>query len=84
MRYKRHAHGTIENIKLNWDEVEMEYIRCVKDIPVTYKMIAVIELQEHGTYESGLMDVYQAKDGTLRFSIFHDGNFYPYIGKLFI
>lgn len=82
--YKRHAHGTIEDRRLNWDEVRMQYTRVVNDIPASYKKIAVVELQERGTYESGLMDVYRAKDGSLRFSIYHDGNFCPYIGKLFI
>ena len=33
-------------------------------------------------YNSGCVPIYEAKDKTLRYSVYRDGCFYPYYGKL--
>ena len=33
-------------------------------------------------YNSGCVSVYRAKDNTLRYSVYRDGCFYAYYGKL--
>lgn len=33
-------------------------------------------------YNSGCVSIYEAKDKTLRYSVYRDGCFYPYYGKL--
>lgn len=51
-----------------------------RDTPKSYKEIGGC-IRPHGTYESGCVTFYTAKDGTLRYSTYIDGCFYPLYGK---
>lgn len=53
------------------------------DTPKTYKEIGGFIAKElsYG-YNSGCVSIYQAKDKTLRYSVYQDGCFYPYYGKI--
>ena len=74
--------GKIEGVDVTGKTGIFKYLRTQYEAPKTYKKIGIISRQEYGTYESGLVTVYKAKNGELRFELYHDGNFYPYFGKL--
>lgn len=51
--------------------------------PKTYKRIGGFVAKElSNAYNSGCVSIYEAKDKTLRYSVYRDGCFYPYYGKL--
>lgn len=53
------------------------------DTPKTYKEVGGFIAKElRSNYSSGCVTIYKAKDGTLRYSVYHDGCFYPYYGKI--
>lgn len=55
----------------------------LSDTPKTYKQIGVFVAKDlSNAYNSGCVSIYIAKDGTLRYSVYIDGCFYPYYGKL--
>lgn len=55
----------------------------LRDTPETYKRIGGFVAKElSGAYNGGCVSVYEAKDKTLRYSVYRDGCFYPYYGRL--
>lgn len=59
--------------------------RPLRDTPKTYKKIGGFVAKElSNAYNSGCVTIYEAKDRTLRYSVYRDGCFYPYYGKLVI
>lgn len=57
--------------------------RPLRDTPKTYKQIGGFVAKElSNAYSSGCVSIYEAKDKTLRYSVYRDGCFYPYYGKL--
>lgn len=53
------------------------------DTPKTYKKTGGFVAKElSNDYNSGCVSVYRAKDNTLRYSVYRDGCFYAYYGKL--
>lgn len=57
--------------------------RPLADTPKTYKQIGGFVAKElSNAYNSGCVSIYEAKDKTLRYSVYRDGCFYPYYGKL--
>lgn len=57
--------------------------RPLRDTPKTYKRIGGFVAKElSNAYNSGCVSIYEAKDKTLRYSVYRDGCFYPYYGKL--
>lgn len=57
--------------------------RPLADTPKTYKRIGGFVAKElSNAYNSGCVSIYEAKDKTLRYSVYRDGCFYPYYGKL--
>ena len=52
------------------------------ETPKTYKKIDVLRHDMGNDYNSSLLTLYKAQDGTLRYEIYRDGNFYPYYGKI--
>lgn len=57
--------------------------RPLADTPKTYKRIGGFVTKElSNAYNSGCVSIYEAKDKTLRYSVYRDGCFYPYYGKL--
>lgn len=56
--------------------------RPLADTPKTYKRIGGFVAKElSNAYNSGCVTIYEAKDKTLRYSVYRDGCFYPYYGK---
>ena len=51
------------------------------DIPSTYKKLGVLSHNIGNNYNSSTLVLYKAKDKTLRYEIYRDGNIYPYYGK---
>ena len=57
--------------------------RPLRDTPKTYKQIGGFVAKElSNAYNSGCVSIYEAKDKTLRYSVYQDGCFYPYYGKI--
>lgn len=57
--------------------------RPLADTPKPYKQIGGFVSKElSNAYNSGCVSIYEAKDKTLRYSVYRDGCFYPYYGKL--
>lgn len=57
----------------------------LSDTPKTYKRIGGFVAKElSNAYNSGCVSIYEAKDRTLRYSVYRDGCFYPYYGKLVV
>lgn len=57
--------------------------RPKSDTPKTYKQIGGFVAKElSNAYNSGCVSIYEAKDKTLRYSVYQDGCFYPYYGKI--
>ena len=52
------------------------------EVPKTYKKIDVLSHNIGNNYNSDLLTLYKAQNGTLRYEIYRDGNFYPYYGKI--
>lgn len=53
------------------------------DTPKTYEQIGGFVAKElSSAYNGGRVSIYEAKDKTLRYSVYRDGCFYPYYGKL--
>ena len=53
--------------------------RPLADTPKTYKQIGGFVAKElSNAYNSGCVSIYEAKDKTLRYSVYRDGCFYPY------
>lgn len=51
-----------------------------RDTPKSYKDVGGC-IRPHGTYESGCVTFYRAKDGSLRYSTYVDGCFHEFYGK---
>jgi len=75
---KYQVQGSINGIKIN-EVATFHYKFTQYGKPKTYKKIGIIQ-KDHSNYESGLITIFKARDNTLRFEIYHDGNFYPYYG----
>jgi hypothetical protein len=60
------------------------YIKPLKDIPKSWKKIGLSGYSLNNNYNQSLMEIYTAKDNTLRFSVYRDGCFFQYCGKLVI
>jgi len=57
--------------------------RPLRDTPKPYKQIGGFVAKElSNAYNSGCVSIYEARDKTLRYSVYRDGCFYPYYGKL--
>lgn len=54
----------------------------LRDEPCTYKKVGVLYHSLGNNYNPHIMDIFKAKDGTFRYSIYRDGCFYPYYGKI--
>lgn len=55
----------------------------LRDTPKTYKRIGGFVAKElSNAYNGGCVSIYEAKDKTLGYSVYRDGCFYPYYGKL--
>lgn len=53
------------------------------DTPETYRRIGgFVAKGLSGAYDGGCVSVYEAKDRTPGYSVYRDGCFYPYCGKL--
>lgn len=50
--------------------------------PSSYKMIGMLHHNIGNLYNLHYMNIYEAKDKTLRYEIYRDGSFYPYYGKI--
>jgi hypothetical protein len=75
----------------NEQEAIMGRGKALPDCPKTYKHISVAyhnigDLLNRNTnfYNPRTMNVYMAKDKTLRYEIYRDGCFFPFYGKLTI
>lgn len=63
--------------------VKIYVCRPLADTPKPYKQIGGFVAKElSNAYNSGCVSIYEAKDKTLRYSVYRDGCFYPYYGKL--
>ena len=51
------------------------------NIPKTYEFKEVISHDIGNNYNSSILRLYTAKDKTLRYEIYRDGNMFPYYGK---
>jgi hypothetical protein len=57
--------------------------RPLRDVPSSYKECGGFVANELSSlYNSGVVTVYKARDGGLRYEVYRDGSFYPYYGKL--
>lgn len=52
------------------------------EAPKTWVKVDVVSHNIGNNYNPSTMTVYRAKDKTLRYEIYRDGNFYPYFGML--
>lgn len=57
-------------------------IKPLSDIPKSWKFLKVYSHSLQNNYNQSGIKVYEVKDKTLRFSMFRDGCFYEYCGKL--
>lgn len=72
-----------ESIRVNTKIAELTYLFTQSDAPKTYKKLGIIERKNSSlSYESGLITIFSARDSTLRFETYHDGNFNPYYGRI--
>ena len=69
-------------IKTSKGEAILYKGRSRGEVPKTYKKIDVIGHNLGNDYNSSLLTLYKAQDGTLRYEMYRDGNFYPYYGKI--
>jgi len=53
-----------------------------REIPKTYKQVGSFCHQFGNSYNSDLGDLYQNRRGDLYYSIYRDGCFWPYVGKM--
>ena len=51
------------------------------NIPKTYKKVDVLSHNLGNDYNSDLLTLFKARDGSLRYEIYRDGNFFPYYGR---
>ena len=51
------------------------------ETPKTYKKIGILSHDIGNNYNPSTLTLYKAKDKSLRYEIYRDGNFYPYYGK---
>lgn len=57
--------------------------RPLCDVPSSYKECGGFVANElSSSYNSGVVTIYKAKNGGLRYGVYRDGCFYPYYGKL--
>ena len=56
--------------------------RPLPDVPKTYKKVKVISHNIGNNYNSSLLTIYKAQDGSFRYEIYQDGCFYPFYGKM--
>ena len=55
----------------------------LRDTPSSYKECGGFVANELSSfYNSGVVTVYKARNGELRYGAYRDGSFYPYYGKL--
>ena len=74
--------GDIGNVSYNTETIgRMGKGRPLADAPKTYKKVGVVEHNIGNNYNSYLLVVFKAKDGTYRYEIYRDGSIYPYYGK---
>lgn len=65
------------------ERVKIYVGRPLADTPKTYKRIGGFVARElSDAYNGGCVSIYEAKDKTLGYSVYRDGCFYPYHGKL--
>jgi hypothetical protein len=55
--------------------------KSLASCPKTYKKLSVLYHNLGNAYNPASLTLYSAKDKSLRFEIFRDGNFFPYYGK---
>lgn len=71
----------LQNEKFSAAIIHRDYPKS--DTPKTYKEIGGFIAKELShDYNSDCVSIYQAKDKTLRYSVYRDGCFYPYYGKI--
>jgi len=76
------VHGSINGKRID-GIAKLNYLFSQCDTPKTYKKIGIISREISSmSYESGLITIFKASDNSLRFETYHDGNFYPYYGKI--
>ena len=51
------------------------------ECPKTYKKISVISHNIGNLYNSTYLTLFKARDNSLRYEIYRDGNFFPYYGR---
>jgi len=56
--------------------------RPLMDCPTTYRKVAVVGLKNQGLYSPSYFTLFKARDGSLRYEIYRDGNFAPFYGKV--
>lgn len=57
--------------------------RPLRDTPSSYKECGGFVANELSSfYNSGVVTIYKARNGGLRYEVYRDGSFYPYYGKL--
>ena len=49
---------------------------------IIYQIGGFVAKELSNAYNSGCVSIYEAKDKTLRYSVYQDGCFYPYYGKI--
>jgi len=51
------------------------------DAPKSYTKVGVLGHSIGNNYNPSTLTLHKAKDGSLRYEIYRDGNFYPYFGR---
>lgn len=54
----------------------------LKSADMRFMYLAEHRGKDINAYNIGCVSIYEAKDKTLRYSVYRDGCFYPYYGKL--
>jgi hypothetical protein len=68
----------------NGKKAELFKGRPLPDAPKTWKKVDVFTHNIGNAYNSHLITIYKAKDGTLRYEIYRDGCFYAFYGRITI
>ena len=59
-------------------------VKPLRDTPKCYKKLGVFRHNLGNAYNSDLITIYEVKNKGLRFSMYRDGCFYEYYGKIII
>jgi hypothetical protein len=51
------------------------------EAPKSYTYLKALSHNIGNDYNSSILRLHKAKDGSLRYEIYRDGNFYPYFGR---